>query len=182
MFDGRGYTIDGITLRQGGLFGVLTKGEVLNVAFTNVKFSAADDNGGTTGNHLYVLATLAWYSDTKIDNVFIEIDSWAETASKTTAVLFHSVKKATPSISNVVIITPAATGNETKVEPVVCSAANATFANVYVISPVTGTAITGVTQYNDVATFKQNVTTSTLTGFNEYWDLTGDYPIFKTAK
>ncbi len=181
-FDGRGYTIDGITLRQGGLFGVLTKGEVLNVAFTNVKFSAADDNGGTTGNHLYVLATLAWYSDTKIDNVFIEIDSWAETASKTTAVLFHSVKKATPSISNVVIITPAATGNETKVEPVVCSAANATFANVYVISPVTGTAITGVTQYNDVATFKQNVTTSTLTGFNEYWDLTGDYPIFKTAK
>ena len=180
-FDGRGYTIDGITIRQGGLFGVISSGTVKNVAFTNVKLSAADDNGGTTGNHLYVLATLVWYGVT-IDNVFVEIDSWAETASKTTAVLFHSVKKATPSISNVVIITPAATGNETKVEPVVCSAANATFANVYVISPVTGTAITGVTQYNDVATFKQNVTTSTLTGFNEYWDLTGDYPVISTAK
>ena len=180
-FDGRGYTIDGITIRQGGLFGVISGGKVLNVSFTNVKFSAADDKGGVTGNHLYVLATLVWYGVT-IDNVFVEIDAWAETAKKTTAVLFHSVKKATPSISNVMIITPAATGSETTIAPVVCSAANAKFSNVYVISPISGTAIAGVTQYSDVATFKTNVTTSALTGFNEYWDLTGDYPIFKTAK
>ncbi|MBR4942739.1 MAG: hypothetical protein IKZ28_01800, partial [Clostridia bacterium] len=118
----------------------------------------------------------------QIDNVFIEIDAWAGTPEKTTAVLFNSVKKAPPSITNVVIITPTATGSETTVAPVVCKATSASFSNVYVISPITGTAITGVTQYADVDTFKTNVTTSALTGFNEYWDLTGDYPIFKTAK
>ena len=179
-FDGRGYTIDGITIRQGGLFGVISSGKVQNVAFTNVKLSAMDDTDTAKGNHLYVLATLVWYN-VKIDNVFVEIDEWIGSASKTTAVLFHSVKKATPSITNVMIITPAATGSETTVAPVVCNAANATFTNVYVISPITSTAITGVTQYSDVVTFKANVSASTLTGFNEYWDLSGAYPIFKSA-
>ncbi len=182
-FDGRGYTIDGITIRQGGLFGVISSGKVQNVAFTNVKLSVVGDDGTVAkgNNHAYVLATLVWYG-AKIDNVFVEVDAWVGTASKTTAVLFHSVKKATPSISNVMIITPAATGSETTIAPVVCSAANAKFSNVYVISPIAGAAITGVTQYSDVATFKTNVTTNILTGFNEYWDLTGDYPIFKTAR
>ena len=180
-FDGRGHSIDGITIRQGGLFGVISSGKVLNVAFTNVKLSSADDKGGMSGNNLYVLATLVWYG-VSIDNVFVEIDQWIGSSAKTTAALFHSVKKATPAISNVVIITAAAAGGETTVAPVVCNATNATFTNVYVISPITSTAITGVVQYADVDTFKANVTTSALTGFNEYWDLTGDYPIFTTAK
>jgi hypothetical protein len=180
-FDGRGYTIDGITIRQGGLFGVISTGSVKNVAFTNVKLSAADDKGGTTGNHLYVLATLVWYG-VKIDNIYVEIDEWIGSASKTTAVLFHSVKKATPSVTNVMIITPTAGGSETTIQPVVCNATSATFSNVYVISPIAGTTITGVTQYNNVDAFKASVTTSTLTGFNAYWDMTGDYPVFHTAK
>ena len=183
-FDGRGYTIDGITIRQGGLFAVISSGTVKNVAFTNVKFSALDDNGEAKGNHLYVLATLLNQAAT-ITDIYVEIDAWAETAGMYTAALFNKVnntKWGKPTVSNVVVVTPAATGSETSIQPALITATNITFTNVYVISPVTGTAITGVTQYSDVATFKTNVTTSTLTGFNAYWDLTGDYPVIATAK
>ena len=61
------------------------------------------------------------------------------------------------------------------------TATNTRFTNVYVISPIV-TKDDTVTNYADIATFKANVTTSTLTGFNAYWDLTGDYPVISTAK
>ena len=47
-FDGKGYTIDGITIGRSGLFGMVGKGAVIqNVAFTNVKFSGENEGDYT---------------------------------------------------------------------------------------------------------------------------------------
>ena len=40
---------------------------------------------------------------------------------------------------------------------------------------------TGITKYDDAVTFMSNVNISALTGFNSYWDLTCDYPVFKSG-
>ena len=57
-----------------------------------------------------------------------------------------------------------------------------TYTNVYVISELSAVRkgeTTDITIYADEDTFKANVTTSNLSNFNEYWDLTGNYPVFK---
>jgi hypothetical protein len=66
-FDGNGYTIDGITLSEGGLFGTINGGVVKNVSFTNVKL-------GITAYG----ALLCWYaSDALVNNVYANISAYS---------------------------------------------------------------------------------------------------------
>ncbi|MBR4942737.1 MAG: hypothetical protein IKZ28_01790, partial [Clostridia bacterium] len=74
-FDGRGYTIDGITFDVGGLFGNIDGGTVQNVAFTNVKLQ---------GTHSYTLAYSVW-NGAHINNVFVDIESWPTNTAKITS-------------------------------------------------------------------------------------------------
>lgn len=79
-FDGRGYTIDGITLQNGGLFGNLAAGSVIkNFALTNVTLTSARAD--------YQPATLAYsvYGDAQIENVFIHVSSAVDKEYNATA-------------------------------------------------------------------------------------------------
>ena len=64
-FDGRGYTVNNLTLGNFGLFGIVS-GTIKNVAFRNVRFL-----GGGKANYTYVLAN---YIDNSacVDNVYIK--------------------------------------------------------------------------------------------------------------
>ena len=178
-FDGRGYTIDGITLFQAGLFGTIGgTGVIKNVAFTNVTLS---------GNWAVVFARSIWYGGV-IENVFIEIDGWknVDGLSLITAPLYiHNKANANSRIENVMVImpdVPSTISKKNAVGSLVGVSSEVTKAiNTYVISPI-ATNIPNLANYKDIATFKASVNTSTLEGFNDYWDLTGDYPVLATAK
>lgn len=64
-FDGKGYTIDGLTVGTSGLFGLISGGTVKNVGFTNVKYKADEDS-----------TLLACYitDSATVSNVYIQAD------------------------------------------------------------------------------------------------------------
>ncbi len=168
-FDGRGYVIDGITFTNAGLFGYVAGGTIKNLGLTNVKMQTSSD--------AYVITRQS--TGMTIDNVFVSVDY---SASGTNQGLFAKAwGKVT--VSNLMVV---ATGGNSGAFAVNGADANGraenyTYTNVYAIStlqPVCYGESTGITIYADVDTFKTNVTTSELTNFNEYWDLTKDYPVF----
>lgn len=68
-FNGMGYTIDGLALGAGGLFGAVAKsGAVINVAFTNVTVNTPATNG------MAVVFGTAFYG--KMENVYVGIHEW----------------------------------------------------------------------------------------------------------
>ena len=84
-FDGKGHTIDGITIGRSGLFGMVGKGAVIkNVGFTNVKFSGTNEGDYTlacyicsaTLKNVYIqakeLATTGWNNALVANNVTID--------------------------------------------------------------------------------------------------------------
>lgn len=78
-FDGRGYTVDGLALGSGGLFGAVAKsGSVINVAFTNVTINAANYGVG-------VMFGTGYYG--KLENVYIGIKEWSTAGTGTSASL-----------------------------------------------------------------------------------------------
>ncbi len=177
-FDGRGYTIDGITLYQAGLFGTIGgTGVIKNVAFTNVTLS---------GQWAVVFARSLWYAGV-IENVFIEIEGWenVDGLSLITAPLYiHNKANANSRIENVMVVmpeVPTTISSKNAVGSLVGVASDVTPANnTYVLSPIE-TKISSVTNYGSVADFKSNVNVSEL-DFGDIWDLTGEYPVFKTSE
>lgn len=84
-FDGKGHTIDGITIGRSGLFGMVGKGAVIkNVGFTNVKFSGTNEGDYTlacyvcsaTIKNVYIrakeLSTKGWNNALVANNVTID--------------------------------------------------------------------------------------------------------------
>ncbi len=183
-FDGCGYTISNIALGQGGLFGNIGSGGVVrNVAFTNVTLK--------TGANCTVLANLV-HGSAQISNVFVEVTNW--NANHNTSPLILGTKghnSAFPVFKNVMIIahgTPPTNPGNYGAGSMFLDSGNmngATCSNVFVVSTVPILSdrdeMNGVLRFDSIDLFKQNVTTSTLTGFDDCWDLTGDYPVFKTA-
>ena len=185
-FDGRGFTVDGLTVKgQNGIFGVISGGTLKNVAFTNLKIQ------NTQNKDTFVLMTYGW--EITIDNVFIGITQYGSNWNALYGYSTDTEKTTrTNSITNMMVVSP--TWANTRVLDLVWNnqASNRispdAYSNVYVISANDLSygredgVFAGVTKYADVATFKQKVNTATLTGFNEYWDLSGEYPVFVSSK
>lgn len=172
-FDGRGYAIDGITFTDAGLFGYVQGGTIKNVALTNVKMQ------GTNKTEVYVITKQS--SGMIIDNVFISVEynsaSWNQG-------LFEKAW-GNASLSNVMVVATGGNANAFALGAMWNNETKYSYNNVYVISALGAVRVgspDGITIYADVDTFKANITTSDLTNFNEYWDLSKDYPMFKTKK
>lgn len=84
-FDGKGHTIDGITIGRSGLFGMVGSGAVIkNVAFTNVNFSGENEGDYTlacyvcsaTLKNVYIhakeLSTTGWNNSLVANNITID--------------------------------------------------------------------------------------------------------------
>ena len=172
-FDGRGYAIDGITFENAGLFGYVQGGTIKNVALTNVKMQ------GTNKTEVYVITKQS--NGMTIDNVFVSVEY---NAAPWNQGLFEKAW-GNVSISNMMVVATGGNANTFAVGAMYNNETRYTYTNVYVISalaPVRVGSSTGITIHADVDTFKANVTTSELTNFNKYWDLSKDYPVFITAK
>ena len=182
IFDGRGYTIDGITLRYGGLFGAIgANGVVRNVAFENVKFYNEDNTA--------VFATYTC-AGSVIENVFISVAQWP-TDDKVCAPLVCATKpvsggSVTPVFRNIVII---AEGGEGKAKAgslmadgaagnVICECTGIYVVSALPLSVATDT-FEGVTRYENAEALAAD--DNDYSAFGDCWDLTGDYPVFKTV-
>lgn len=182
IFDGRGYTIDGITLRYGGLFGAIgANGVVRNVAFENVKFYNEDNTA--------VFATYTC-AGSVIENVFISVAQWP-TGDKVCAPLVCATKpvsggSVTPVFRNIVII---AEGGEGKAKAgslmadgaagnVICECTGIYVVSALPLSVATDT-FEGVTRYENAEALAAD--DNDYSAFGDCWDLTGDYPVFKTV-
>ena len=89
----------------------------------------------------------------------------------------------------VITATPAITME--KARAFAATSTNGKYANIYIISSLNGftdstskvpvNTIDGVVKYDTVYDFASNVNVSEL-GFGDAWDLTGEYPVFKTSE
>ena len=205
--DGRGYTIDGLTLGCYGMFGGLGESAVVeNIAFTNVKFNDSPRNAAIQRNCTVFGANI---SGGTISNVYIKLDSLLTSAMGTgteshAAVLAERLYNVT--LSNVIIDYPEQMPNPTATSDWLGSLAaskqtgtiNAT--NVYVISPTTliktglstvydgsncleGTKITGTYRYADADEMEAANEQNTFSDFdNGYWTVeTGKVPTWKNT-
>lgn len=78
-FNGRGYSIDGLTLGGGGLFGLVSNGAtVKNVAFTNLKM-----NAGSNGLALI----FGWTFFGTLENAYFGITEWTTSGSSSSSSL-----------------------------------------------------------------------------------------------
>lgn len=96
--DGRGYTVNGLELGNGGLFGVIsTTAELKNIAFTNVSVKS-------TGIGL----VLGWYVYGKVSNVYVGINEMYTTGTSSSASvgLFAICNDATK-LKNIVVVNSA---------------------------------------------------------------------------
>ncbi len=75
IFDGNGYTVTGMKVTNGGLFGFVAGGTVKNVAFTNVCFEGvnAGTGDGTFGRSQAALSFSLY--NAKVENVYIQADT-----------------------------------------------------------------------------------------------------------
>ena len=129
-FDGNGYTIDGLGLTSGGLFGAINGGTVKDVAFTNV----------TLGSAAYG-AVLCWYaSETLVSNVYAEIDAYSTRGKYDGALIGDTYQSR---FENVLVVAPTYTASNEYgfgsfaawyTEYNVTSGTQTSYDNVYVIS------------------------------------------------
>ncbi len=101
-FDGRGYTIDGLTVTRNGLFGFVNGGVVKDVAFTNVKIaysptSSSFIHGGILGTYVV---------DATITNVYAQVVEYV-TGQGVASMWVDSLGS---NVSNVLVEMPEITG------------------------------------------------------------------------
>lgn len=205
VFDGCGYTIDGLNLDRFGLFGIVGAGaEIKNVALTNVKFT----NTSANGRHYVLASSIKGTSASKVNisNVYIKIDTlttketaWtSETYAAVVALLCNyttfdgviidyneNLTAEVPDEKNCLYGSFVANKNLTGI----------TATNTYVISPTKlqnkqsdgsseeETLIRlGVIRCENAEVFNSAMEdTEKLNAFNnEYWDITGGVPVWKT--
>ncbi len=178
-FDGRGHTISNIKISPYGLFPAITAGSVFkNTAFSDITLSIES-------------AAVAACLHGTVDNVSVTVktfDKW----EKSGAVVLRAMSGST--ISNVMVYAPGATAYSQTVGAVArMSFAGCTLENVYAISDAgafntadNGAEIpdTGIIYASDAefAAEKDKVDGMVdLGGFNEYWNKTGQLPVFQST-
>ncbi len=166
-FDGRGYVIDGITLANAGLFGFVKGGTIKNLGLTNVNVQSSE---------AYVITRQS--NGMTVDNVFVSVNY--STNGTNQALFERAWGKVTA--SNLMVVATGGNENTFAIAGMWNNETNYTFTNVYAISALKAVRtgeFADITIYNSQASFSANVNVSELTNFNEYWDLTNVYPIFK---
>lgn len=170
-FDGQGFTVQGMTVGQYGLFGYVDGGTVKNVAFTNVRLNVSE-------NYLATLA--AWMNEATLQNVYISIASQGR-INKYAAVVAMGVNNS--SLSNCIFEMPETTTIATTRtcygslfgrynELMKNSKASSRYTNVYVLS----STYVGYLKANETITetVKETVTDET-TGESTEVDVTIEY-------
>ena len=210
VFDGQGYTIDGMTLNYNGLFLKVGSGATIkNVAFINTKFnysgnSNTRDRAVIFANHIHGTST----EKVTIENVYIQLDTLT-TEGKTwnyetfAAPMAWQVQNTT--FSNVVIDynedlstkMPASQGCQYGSFVANQNVTGVTATNTYVVSPMKlqnkqsdGSSVEetlvnlGVVRCDNTEAFISAMEdTEKLNAFdNEYWDITGGTPVWKTVE
>lgn len=171
-FDGRGHTISNVVLNEiGGLFGSATSVSVIkNVAFTGITLSC---RGGIIGQECCA----------ELENVFIDATfTGASDAGALAYYTFSSHKNG--GIKDVVIVAHGTAGDGSSVLGNLFELGSSGVKNVtnsYIVTNgVTMYYTAGETAPSTVALFTTGETGVTATGLSEtYWDLSGDYPVFK---
>ena len=157
VFDGRGHTIANVSLSEyDGLFGGVHRAATIkNVAFTGMTVSIL---GGIFGREC----------SGKLENVFIDVTF---DGTDDTAVLgFYAYASA--GLNNVVIALHGTLASENYAVLATGEFAGANITNCYII--------TNGLPIKEYSAFTVGETSVTATGLpTEYWDLSGDYPVFK---
>lgn len=192
-FDGKGHTIDGITIGRSGLFGMVGKGAVIkNVGFTNVKFSGLNE-----GN--YALA--CYICSATVKNVYIQAKELSTTGWNNSLVANNIAIDCV--VENCIFqlddayTKKAAFGSFTAmcVEKDKLSSANDSFLkNCYVISPTPMTQensnyvcdvndaayiYPNVKRYESIAAMKADTTNDYGSFDTEIWDISSGIPVWK---
>lgn len=211
VFDGKGHTIDGMTVGRSGFFGAIGVGGVVkNVAFTNLKFTEIEDAVG-----------LACYINrATLRNVYVQADNLegknrqgyrtglvayhVDVACDVQNCIFELDTKYTPSVSTAKNwFYGAYTGYCSQLDKL-NSASPDYLKNCYVISPSVMTHMSGsayvdckafnfvdetllaytypnVKHYDNYVEMSQVATNDYSSFDTEYWDLSNGYPQWKTA-
>ncbi|MDE6373540.1 MAG: Ig-like domain-containing protein, partial [Clostridia bacterium] len=105
--DGRGYTVNGLELGNGGLFGVIsTTAELKNIAFTNVSVKS-------TGIGL----VLGWYVYGKVNNVYVGVkDMYTTGTSSSASVGLFAICNDATQLKNIVVVNSADVSYTSEVE------------------------------------------------------------------
>ena len=205
VFDGCGYTIDGLNLDKFGFFGIVGTGaEIKNVAFTNVKFVNTASNGRN-----YVLASSIVGDSTdkvSISNVYIYLETLTTADTTWTSTTYAAVVALhcrNTTFDGVVIdynenLSNKVSGATNCLYGSFIGANNLTgitATNTYVVSTTklqnkqsdgsSGEDVLvklGVVRYENAEAFNSAMEdTEKLNAFdNEYWDITGGIPVWKT--
>ena len=193
-FDGKGHTIDGITIGRSGLFGMVGKGAVIkNVGFTNVKFSGLNE-----GNY----AIACYICSATISNVYIEAKElpttgWNNALVANNITIDCVVENCIFRLDSAYTKTSASFGSFTAIskEKEKFAYANEKFLlNCYVISPTpmtqdgkdnvcdaSGTEFVypKVKRYNTVADMKADTENDYTSFKSEFWDISSGIPVWK---
>lgn len=195
-FDGRGYTIKGISFGPGGLFGAIGYGGIVrNVAFQDVVIDGANST---------LLANYAC-ANAVIDNVSVSVANWGAGGNTNMSCLILQLKADQPasaevknpvSISNVFIVAPESSAVTSYSRHGVLfspsqSALWVMFDNVIIVSSYAqakdasdGAEVTytGVTQYESETAHREANVDYSQSGFNSYWTLEqGEIPVFTSS-
>lgn len=185
-FDGRGHTVSNIIIgaQHGGLFGSYFQGNVKNFGLKNLSI-----NNNWTGAFAY-----RNYSAGVIENVYVEGRCYS-TLTREYGMLFGLNYDARTKFTNVVVIqantdgnslvTPNGFGVMGKFAITNDKLNSANYKNCITIGALSfitdSTGADYITGYADVESFK-NAGVDTSAFDTAIWDLSGDYPVFKTAK
>ncbi len=195
-FDGRGYTITGMTADNGGLFGIVgTAGVIKNVAFKASKIAMSNWRGGG-------LLAMAIENGAHLENVYVEIASMS-TAQSNQGVLAYGVDPKV-SMNNVVVEYTSESANVKRAlmyrygdryGTTTGNAIATNWTNVYAITNQTlvgvanvaaenetiadgGYGYTGIKKYESVDALKASGNDFGVFS-TTYWDLSGGVPVWK---
>ena len=194
-FDGKGHTIDGITIGRSGLFGMVGKGAVIkNVAFNNVQFSGENEGNYTlacyicsaTLKDVYIqakeLSTMGWNNalvannitiDCVVENCIFRLDNaYSKSASfgSFTAICMEreNFTQANDAfLRNSYVISPTYMTKDN--QKYVCDTDGADF-----VYP-------NVKRYETPAAMMEDGTNDYTSFSSEYWDISLGIPVWKTA-
>lgn len=197
-FDGQGYAINNLTVGSGGLFAVVNKGTIKNVAFTNVTYQS-----GTSDSTLlakFILSGLWNEKHATLENIYIQAENTANSA----AAVAYSVGLYTEVHNVVVEISEKSTtsgsfkkSDNSSQQLIISNDTN--YSDVYVLSPtpllIDGTKIRDAVEYKDTPGLdayyplihryetRQDMENADLDfgSFSEtYWDISGGTPVWRS--
>ena len=198
-FDGKGHTIDGITIGRSGLFGMVGKGAVIkNVALTNVQFSGENEGDyalacyicSATLKDVYIqakeLSTTGWNNalvannitiDSAVENCIFRLDNaYSKNAEFGSFAAMCAEREKLPSASSrflkdCYVISPVAmTNGKNKGVAYVCDVEGADY-----VYP-------NVKRYENVAAMTADKTNDYASFSAQFWDISSGIPVWKNVK